>query len=206
MYNNKLPALVFMLLLASSQTLFAQTDADSDTAVKKNKSLVLFIGGGISSYTSPVKHPIDQPVNVNRVHPATTIRVMWYPQYRLSLGLESGYTTFYSYEINDAAGKGKMTLTAIPILITWSMSVVKRLHIYAGFGTYFLTTHLDYKGKVNSKNLSLGSNIALAYQQPVSKNLRIALEAKWMNAYVTKNSALSLQLQLAWKFLEWPGR
>jgi hypothetical protein len=99
-----------------------------------------------------------------------------------------------------------MTLTAIPILITWSMPVVKRLHVFAGFGTYFLTTHLDYKGKVKSKNLSLGSNIALAYQQPVSKNLRLALEAKWMNAYVSRNSALSLQLLLAWKFLEWPSR
>jgi hypothetical protein len=52
----------------------------------------------------------------------------------------------------------------------------------------------------------LGSNIALAYQQPVSKRLQLSLEAKWMNAFVSKNSAVGLQMQLAYKFLEWRSR
>ena len=61
---------------------------------------------------------------------------------------------------------------------------------------------LKYGGVVESKNFSLGSNIAISYTQPVSKKLGIAAEAKWMNAFVTKDNLLSVEVQLVWKFFE----
>jgi hypothetical protein len=185
---------------------FSQNGFLEDSTVKKYKSLVLFAGGGGNWYTSSITHPYGDPSSFKKVFVATTVRIMWYPQYRLRVGLETGTVNFYSYEIENGNNKGRLDLTAIPVIIMWSMPIVKGLNVYAGIGSYFLTSRLDFRGKVKSSNLSLGSNIALAYQQPVSKRLQLSLEAKWMNAFVSKNSAVGLQMQLAYKFLEWRSR
>lgn len=183
---------------------FAQAVVKSEAITSRNKSFVLYVGGGVSAYTARINtQPIGLQTNINRVSPAATLRIMWHPQYRLRLGLETGYTDFYSYNLKNGNTKGDVSLTAIPILITWSMPVVKRLSIYAGFGSYFLTSRLNYNGKVKSTTFSLGSNFALAYVQPISKNLQLAAEVKWMDAFETRDHALSIQTQLAWTFLEW---
>jgi hypothetical protein len=195
-----------LLLIVSSYGSMAQTDAAKRDRSKDNKSFVLYIGGGGSYYTASINNPAGQQTNVNRVSPAASIRLMWHPQYRLRIGLESGMTTFYSYNVVNGNTKGKLKLTAIPVVIIWSMPILKRVNAYAGLGSYFLTTHLDYLGKVTSKSVSLGANFAIDYQQPVSKNVRLAIEAKWMDAFVTKHTALMLQLQVAWKFLEWRSK
>jgi hypothetical protein len=204
--NNHKIFLLLLLILVSSTCSFAQSSAAEDSAVKRNKSLVLFVGGGPAWYPSELQTPPGSNITINRLSAATTLRIMWYPQYRLRLGLETGTTTFFSYDLTNNDTTGKVKLTAIPLLFTWSMPIAKRWHVYAGFGSYFITTHLTYKGDVNSKSFSLGSNIALAYHQPLSKNLRLAIEGKWLNAFVSKNSTLSLQLMLAWKFLEWRSK
>ena len=206
MCGNNHKILLLLLFILSSTCSIAQSHPVEDSAVKKNKSLVLFVGGGPAWYPFSFQTPPGSNTAINRFSAATTLRIMWYPQYRLRLGLETGTTTFFSYELTNNDTTGKVKLTAIPLLFTWSMPIAKRFHVYAGFGSYFITTHLSYKGDVKSKSFSLGSNIALAYHQPISKNLRLAIEGKWLDAFVSKNSTLSLQLMLAWKFLEWGSK
>jgi hypothetical protein len=205
MYINKgfFLSVTLMAMMSINKT-FAQSNVKTDSVVKRKQSLVLQIGGGISSYTADINiKPIELPGSINKTNFAATVRLMWYPQYRLRLGLESGFTSFYSYSIKNGNNSGKVKLDAIPVLVVWSMQVVKRVNIYAGFGTYIITTHLDYGEKVNSKAFTLGSNIALSYTQPISKNAGVAAELKWMNAFETKDAALSLQVHMVWKFLQW---
>ena len=207
MCGNKLKTVLWLLVIILGSTVgFAQGKAANDSAVKKNKSLVLYVGGGPAWYPSSIQTPPGSESSVNRFSMATTLRVMWYPQYRLRIGLETGTTTFFSYELTNNDTTGKVKLTAIPVLVTWSMPIAKRWHVYAGVGSYFITSHLEYKGTVKSKSFSLGSNVGLAYQQPLSKNLGLAIEANWLDAFVSENSTLSLQLMLAWKFLEWRSK
>ena len=205
MYTNRAIILAVLLIItASINKSFAQSDVKIDSLAKKKKSLVVQIGGGISYYAREINiKPTELPGSTQRSSPAATIRIMWYPQYRLRFGIESGFTNFYSYKIKNGNNLGKVHLSAIPILAVWSMQVVRRVNVYAGFGTYFLTTHLSYKGEVDSKVLVLGSNIALSYTQPISKNAGIAAEAKWTNAFETKDAALSLQVHMVWRFLQW---
>jgi hypothetical protein len=204
MYINRHFILSGILLAAVSvNSSFAQTNVKSDTLVKRRQSLVLQIGGGLSSYVAPINiKPIELPGSIKRTSLALTARLMWYPNYRLRIGLESGFLNFYSYRIKNGDKVGKVNLDAVPLLVVWSMQVVRRVNVYAGFGTYFLTTHLDYQGKVESKAFVLGSNIALSYTQPISKSLGIAAEAKWMNAFETKDYALGLQVHMVWKFVQ----
>ena len=201
--NKSLLLVIIALTVTSINKLFAQPNVKADTLVKRRQSLVLQVGGGISSYVAPINiKPIELPGSIKRMSPAATVRVMWYPNYRLRVGIETGYMNFYSYSIKNGNTEGKVTLSAVPLLLVWSMQIVRRVNVYAGFGTYILSTHLNYKGEVKSKAWVLGSNIALSYTQPISKNLGIAGEAKWMNAFETKDYSLGLQVHLVWKFLQ----
>lgn len=165
-------------------------------------ALVLSVGAGVATYTSNI---INQGLQIGskRTYPDATIRVMWHPNYRLRVGIETGYTNFYSYSIKNGEKTGNVTLSAIPMLIVWSVPIVKRVNLFAGFGSYYLTTHLNYQGKVNSSSYSLGSNLAINYVQPITKKLGIAAEFKWINAFQTKDNQIALQAHLVWKFLQY---
>ena len=205
MYSGKCFFLIVAaVVLLSIDTSFAQSSVQTDSAAKTKHSLVLHLGGGFSNYIGIVRlRPTGLEGSINRTSVTGTIRLMLYPNHRLRIGLESGYTNFYSYNVKDGNTAGRVSLSAIPILIVWSMPIVKRVDVFAGFGTYLLRTQLDYSRQVSSRALVLGSSIALSYTQPVSKRIGIAAEAKWMNAFETRDAALSLQVQMVWKFFQW---
>lgn len=206
MYNNSIK-LFFILLLTTFQVvpLVAQETVKKYASKRPKPAFVIHLGGGISTYAAPVnvRRPIELPGSINKVSGAATVRLMWYPKYRLRLGIESGFTNFYTYQIKNGNRTGKVSLDAIPVLIVWSMQVLPRFNIYAGFGSYFLTTHLDYNGKVKSSAMVLGSNIAMSYTLPISRRNSIAAEAKWMNAFETKDAAFSVQVQFVRKLFQW---
>jgi len=209
MYINKtiFPACVAVLIVGCN-SLFAQDAVKPNPpGIAKKHSLVLHVGGGYSNYLSPLNFKATGiEKDFVRSGPAATIRILWQPQYRLRLGLETGFCNFYSYRLVNGNKKGKASVSAIPVMVVWSMAIVKRLDIFAGFGTYMLTSKLDYEGKVISKSNSLGTSVALAYKIPISKTTAIAAEAKWMNAFQTKDDVVSAELRVVWKFYQWDGR
>ena len=209
MYINKtiFSACVTVLLLACNNLSAQVSDKPSPPGIARKHSLVLYLGGGYSNYISPLNFKgTGVEKDIVRSGPAATIRVLWQPQYRLRLGVESGFCNFYSYKLVNGNKKGKVSISAIPIMVVWSMSIVKRLEIFAGIGTYLLSSKLDYEGKVNSKLNSLGTSVALAYKIPLSKTTAIAVEGKWMNAFQTKDDVVSAEARVIWKFFQWDGR
>jgi hypothetical protein len=200
-------AVVLTVLLIAALTVnksFAQLNVKNDTVGKRNPSFVLYLGGGLATYVANINPQAPNILgNVNKTSAAGTFRLMWHPGYRLRLGVETGYTNFFSYNVKDSSQTGKVSLHAVPLLVVWSMPVIKRISIFAGIGSYLLTSDLKYHGNVHSKFFSLGSNIAVCYIQPVSNRLGIAAEAKWMNAFETRDNMLSLQVQLVWKFFKY---
>ncbi len=191
------------MAILSVSTSFAQTNVKKAPAAKRKSYFVLHLGGGYSYYIADVNiRSIGIPASIQRSSGAATARLMWYPNHRLRLGIETGFTNFYSYRVKNGNTPGRVSLNAIPLLLVWSMPIVKRINIYAGFGSYILTTHLDYNGVVNSKTVILGSNVALAYTLPLSTRASIAAEAKYINAFETKDAMLSLQVQMIWKFIQ----
>lgn len=204
MYISKLKILtVATLAILSANFLYAQTIVKTDTIIPRKHYFVLYIGGGFSTYIAPINiSSIGLPNSIKRNSAAFTARLMWYPNHKLRLGFETGYTNFYSYKVSNGNKKGSVNLNAIPLLLVWSMPIIKRVNIFAGFGSYILASQLNYNGIVNASIFSLGSNIALSYTAPFSKRAGIAAEAKWMNAFETKDAALSLQVQLIWKFIQ----
>ncbi len=209
MYINKtiFPVCIAVLILACTSLSAQDADKPNPPGIAKKHSLVLDIGGGYSNYISALNFKATGiEKDFVKSGPAATIRILWQPQYRLRLGLESGFCNFYSYKLVNGNKKGKVSISAIPVMVVWSMAILKRLDIFAGFGTYMLTSKLDYAGKVISKTNSLGTSVALAYKIPLSKTTAIAAEAKWMSAFQTRDDVVSAELRMVWKFLQWDGR
>ena len=204
MYINKINSLLFILIsVLLLQTVNAQTIKKNGKQKRiRHYALVLDAGGGVATYTSNIINQGEQ-ISKQSTNPDATIRVMWHPNHRLRVGFETGYTNFYSYAIKNGNNIGKVTLSAMPILVVWSIPIIKRVNLFAGFGSYRLTTHLNYLGKVNSSTYSLGSNISINYVQPITKKIGLATEFKWTNAFQTKDNLVGLQVHIVWKFLEY---
>jgi hypothetical protein len=202
MYSSKI--FLCVVLLVSFNITEAQQKVKKERLPRRKPSFVLHAGGGMSYYTGDINQTsVAIPGTLNKWSPAATLRLMWYPRYRLRLGIESGITNFYRYNVRDPDGEGNVTLQAVPLLIVWNMQVRPRLNIYAGFGSYFLTSWLDYRGKVRSTDVVLGSNVAVSYTQPINQRVSAAAELKLMNAFETKDAALTLQVHFVWKVFQW---
>ncbi|MBZ5856122.1 outer membrane beta-barrel protein [Flavihumibacter profundi] len=165
-------------------------------------SLNVFAGGGVSFYLANPGTPSDVKSQVSRIHPTGTLRVMWYPDHLLKVGLETGITNFYSYKIQDSIS-GNVVVQAVPLLLVFSMPITKRINIFAGPGGYFITSKLDYEGQTKSKTFSVGWMAAGSYEYPINDKVGLAGEIKLLNAFETKDVSMSLQIQLRWKFMEW---
>ncbi|MDB5240397.1 MAG: hypothetical protein JWP57_1022, partial [Spirosoma sp.] len=88
--------MLVILLTHLSGRASGQTDS---TANKRGPyTIVLTLGGGLSYYSTHLGVPsgLDQ-VDVSRFGVPATFRAMWYPDHRLRIGLETGWTTMYSY-------------------------------------------------------------------------------------------------------------
>ncbi len=205
--NHKYTLFFLCAVFLCSEKMVAQDEKDTindNVNIKGRYSFVLYTGGGWFTYAGSVGSAgtaTDRAIV--RTHPIGTFRIMWHPDHRLRIGLESGYTTFYSYKLRNGNIPGKVKLTGIPLLVVWSMAITKRINIFAGIGSYLLTTDLSYQGKVTSNAFSLGINAAVNYVQPLTKKLGIGAEIKWTEASQTKDYGVSAHLMLVWKFLEW---
>ena len=202
MRNNKLILAVVLQLVVFAA--FGQQEFTSRPIGRGRYSLVAYAGGGMGYYLSSAGAPGYLTPTLHRWNPAGTLRILWHPDHLLKAGWETGYVTFYSYDLKDSASRsGKIALNAIPVLLEFSMSLKNRFNIFAGSGVYFLRTRLNYEGAVSSNKLSVGWMAAASYIQPLGKRTGLGTEVKWFYAAETSNGTLYGQLQLVWRFLEW---
>jgi len=190
----------------SSGWAMAQTEAEPpspDSTSRGTYALVAYIGGGMSRFVGTAGSPPGFNTSINRNSPSGTFRLMWHPDHLLRVGIESGWTGFYKYKVQGGTYTAKLNHTATPILIVFSMPVTKRLSLFAGTGTYLVTSYLDYVGKVQSSAFSLGFMASAMYVVPLSERVSLAGEFKWLNARETKDTSLSLQLMAIWKLYQW---
>jgi hypothetical protein len=189
---------------SSKESSSAKIGEDSSVAKKRGEySLLVYAGGGISFYTGRSGEPEGFSNEVNRTAFAGTLRVMWQPDHLLSVGFETGWTQFYSYSTQQGSLTSHTDVTAVPLLVVFSMPVVKRVHVFTGVGGYLVSTKLNYLEETSSSTLSLGWMAAANYVYPLNKKFSIAGEIKYANAYENEDANISVQLQLVWTLTTW---
>jgi hypothetical protein len=204
MQNNKIGVVFFLLFLTCFKSYSQSEVLTSQSGRSKDYALILYLSGGFGYFPSNSGAPEFLQPKRTRLNPVTTARIMWKPEHRLKAGFESGFLAFYSYKLTDSLGnKGKVALNSIPLLLEFSIVVKKHFNLFAGPGVYILNTNLDYAGKATSKKVSMGWMAAAAYVQPLTKDLGLGAEAKWLYAAETIRGSFGAQLQLVWRFYKW---
>ena len=207
-----------VLILLAMGTL-APAQPDSTAHRRGTYAVVLTAGGGMSYYVPHVGVPPGLgDVTINRLGLPATVRAMWYPDHRLRVGLETGWTRLYAYRGRITDQRARVGVSAVPILLVFAMpigwlseasygiigrNVVRRLSVTAGTGVYRIHSRLNYLGQVDAARSSLSWMVAGSYTQPINRRFQVATELKWYNATATENAVLTLQLQAVWRALSW---
>lgn len=187
---------------------------DSMATQRGPYTIVVTAGGGLSYYSTHLGVPdaIEQK-HLSRFGAPGSLRVMWYPDHRLRVGLETGWTTMYSYRGQVANDPVRVYVSAVPVLLVFSMplawlrgtdrTLTRRLAITAGTGAYLNYARLDYAGTVTSNTTSLGWMAAASYTYPIGRRFRVAGELKWFDAVAVENAAFTAEVQLVWRAFSW---
>lgn len=204
---------LFVWMLVSPA--LAQNRVRADTGRTRGPySVVLSVGGGLSYYSTHLGVPAAlSDEQVSRFGVPLTIRALWVPDHRLRLGLESGWTTMYSYRGRVDNTEGRVYVSAIPALIVFQMplawlsgnerSIARRLSVTGGTGAYLIHSRLDFAGTVQTNTVSLGWMTAASYTQPLGPRFRLSGELKWYDAVASENAAFAAQLQLNYRLVRW---
>jgi hypothetical protein len=194
---------IILLILAFLEGFSQKRKLNSQPDSMHKNALVIYIGGGYGFFASTQGAPEYLHPAVSRINQVVTVRVLWHPPFLLKVGLESGLVNFYRYSFKDTANQsGSIRLSAVPVLLEWSMAVTRHFNLIAGSGGYILTTTLNYQGKSSAQKFSVGWMAAASYIVPLSKNTGLGAEAKWLYAAGTSNGLVCLQIQFVWKFLK----
>lgn len=210
------------LLLLSSITMTMQAQsvrrqrlqADTTDTRRGPYTVVVTAGSGLSYYSTHLRVPATlEQTQVNRFGVPASLRVMWYPDHRLRIGLESGWITMYNYRGQIASEPAHVNVSVIPVLIVFSMplawlsgterSLTRRLSVTVGTGYYLNQSRLMYAGQVIGQKNSLGWMAASSYTYPIGRRFRVAGELKWYDAVSAENAAFTAELQLVWRAFSW---
>lgn len=191
--------------IAMPVTLLSQTPESS-------RSLKLMIGGGIGNYINTFTNVLDEDVHNNR--PAFSGKLMWQPEFRLRLGLESGYYFIYSTtRIQTVNGSEKLTskLKVVPLFLSVSMKVINHLELNFGTGwakmIYTVNTSTSKKDKVNGNTYSRSNYTAgFTYLYPLGEKLDLGMEFKYLYLGKTDDTSISALVTVSYKILQWKIR
>ncbi|WP_460909906.1 hypothetical protein [Spirosoma areae] len=177
-------------------------------------AIVVTAGGGLSYYSTNLGVPPTlEGARISRFGFPASLRVMWHPDHRLRVGLETGWTTIYSYRGFVGGERSQVYVSGVPILLVFSMplawlsgtdrSLFRRLALTGGTGAYVIQSRLNYDGIVKATTVSIGWMAAGSYTYPIGRRFRVAAELKWFDAVAAENAVFAAQLQVVWRAFSW---
>jgi hypothetical protein len=138
----------------------------------------LTVGAGWTHYINNLEYG-DQ--GIRKDFAGLSFKFFWEPEYRLSLGLETGYYKLFkiSGQVN-ADTSYQIDRTVVPMLLLVRMRIVDNVYLGAGLGLAFVTNKVAGAGQeIVTKTTSL-SNFELSgsYIYPLSKHWQVGGEFK----------------------------
>lgn len=147
------------------------------TPVKKHKWTV-YGGVGPNYYLNNL---VRGNARVNEFNYSFVARLMWEPQYFLSLGVETGYNRMYSMSGSGPfAGNVTIVNVAIPIQVVISMQFFKHYYCNFNMGQAILLNKVTTDvGDYDASVISLGDFAAsVGYKRDISERFTLAGEFK----------------------------
>ncbi|MCX6242243.1 MAG: hypothetical protein NTX43_10600 [Bacteroidetes bacterium] len=164
-----------------------------DSIPKTRSHYTLAIGTGWSHYFANMD--IVPARNVQKEFIGTSFRFMWEPEYRLSLGLETG---FYRIFRVDSALTSEYTMDArmymVPLLLVIRMRIVDNFYLSLAPGIAVQFSQIKGIGEtISSTQYSFANFEACAsYLYPLNKRFVIGGEARFLYIGKTNDYIMSL--------------
>lgn len=162
-------------IMAVSQVVAQTTDAKP----VKNGRWVVYGGIGPNYYFNNLDLGAQRVTELNYSFVA---RVMWEPEYFLSLGFETGYNRLYSMS-GDSPQTGHVSIVNVAIPIQFVVSMKFGKHYYANFnvGQGFLLNNVSTEllGNYDASVVSFGDfGLTAGYRRDISQRFMLGAELK----------------------------
>lgn len=183
---------MFIVLPAFSQ--------QNEHEIKRLSHFSFSVGTGWTHYINNLDYGAEK---ISQDFAGISSQFFWEPEYRLSLGMETGY--YKLFEFNEELTyniTSEVDRTVIPIMLLFRMRIVDNFYISTGFGLAMVNNiTLGESTKVLTKTWSLSNYQAVAaYIYPLNAHLRIGGEMKIFHFESLNDWMYSLQAQFAVKF------
>jgi hypothetical protein len=129
--------------------------------------------------------------------PGLSLRFFWEPEHRLSLGLETGYYRLYKVTNKSYSDlTGKVTMSAVPLMLTVRMRVIDQFYLSTGAGLAVMLNKVSgIDNDINSTILSMSNyQFSASYIRPLTRKLQAGAEFKFYNFGKTADWLYGLQL------------
>jgi hypothetical protein len=186
-----------LVLVFFTLALFSQ---QKDSVKVRLNHYTLTVGGGWTHYINNLE---NGDKDLRKDFAGISLKFFWEPEFRLSLGLETGYYQLFrgKYQIN-ADTTAQVDRTVVPMLLLVRMRIVDRFYLGAGMGLAFITGKTSGAGqKIVTKTTSMANfEVSGAYIYPLSKHWLIGGEAKAFHFGSYNDWMYSIQATCAVRF------
>ena len=185
------------IIIGHSST--AQKTWNTRDSVARGISIV--VASGISHYINTLK--IDPSrTSVKQNFSCSSMRVMWEPEHRLSLGIEAGYYKVYEVQLSENNKINTASLSITPILFCVQMRVFKRFYVSAATGVSIHHADVNILGNQSSSQAWAFSNLKFSagYVYPITKVFGLGLQVQFLSENKTEDMIASVQAVARYQF------
>jgi hypothetical protein len=133
-----------------------------------------------------------------------TARLMWEPEYFISLGIESGYSQLYTVKYTaPSLWPAQVTKIAVPVQLVVSMKFLKNYYVDLSIGQSNLVDKFSSPdmGSFETSSWSLADfGITLGYKYRIKNRVSVGAESKFFHYTKNKDSNLALVFMVAFHF------
>ncbi len=191
--------LYILFLCFLSNLLIAQDNWNTRDSVARGLSITL--GTGMSHYINTLK-PDPNRSGLRQNFPCSSLRFMWEPEHRLSLGIETGYYKVYEVQLTENKQVNTASLSVVPILFVVQMRVFKRFYTSVATGISFHRSFVNALGNQSESETMGFSNLQFTagYIYPITKQFGVGLEAKFLSENKTEDMIMSFEAVARYQF------
>jgi hypothetical protein len=141
--------------------------------------------------------------NLSQDFAGFNLRFYWEPEYRLSLGAETGYYNLFRAKAQPGSSiNGDITRHVVPFFLLVRMRIIDRFYLGTGFGFAGLTNTASYNGQTIKTTATSLSNyqFSASYIYPLSHRWQLGGEAKVYSFGAYNDWMYSFQVFCAYRF------
>lgn len=176
---------------------------------EQNNHIKVIVGGGYGYYFNTFSNVSNDDIAIYK--PNFSAKLIWQPEYKLRIGIESGYYPIYStskFQTDNNTIQLTTHLDVIPFFFNISMVLHKNLE--ASFATgwasmkYFISSKNGRRGSVTGSTMSkYNILVGLNYYLPIGKRIDIGTEVKYLYLGKTLDNHMSVTISMSYKIFSW---